>query len=92
MACCPYCLNYVSNTDFYCHSCGAEKGFLYFHGKARGAIFTIATGIVLPIFVSILSLFLLQGFTPPFFVVLPASMLVFASSAFKLVICPVRHH
>lgn len=89
MACCPYCLNYVSNVDFYCHSCGAEKGFLYFHGKARGAVFTIAAGVVLPILASILSLFLLQGFTPPFFVILTASMLMFAYSAYKLVIGPV---
>lgn len=89
MAYCPCCSNYVSNQDYYCHSCGAEKGFLYFHGRARGVVFTVTMGILLPLLVSIFSLFLFQGLTPSFFAALAVSMICLIYSAYKLVVGPV---
>lgn len=60
MAHCPYCLSPVSAREFVCHTCGAEKGYLYFNRRSRGLTFLLTMGLLAPLIAAALIVYM-QG-------------------------------
>jgi hypothetical protein len=89
MAHCPHCLRNVPKEEMLCHTCGAEKGYIHFNRKVRGAIFLVVCGILLPVAVALYVPFWFHGAEILFLPALAVALGLSVFSIYRLVIGPV---
>jgi len=89
MAHCPHCLRSLSKEEIVCQVCGSEKGYVYFYRKARGWVFLLAFGILLPMLVLLCAPFYFHDLDVYLWVVLAIALGLAVFSAYRLVIGPV---
>lgn len=89
MAHCPCCLSVISKSELVCHSCGAEKGYVYVRRKARGLVFLVASGLLLPWLLVLASLVVFRGVGIPLLATAGLALGLGGLTIYKLVTGPV---
>lgn len=89
MAHCPYCLTTLSERDFLCHTCGAEKGYLYFNRKSRGLAFLLMIGLLAPLAAILAVPLYFQDLGIPFWMVVAAAIGLGIFTVHRLVVGPI---
>jgi len=89
MAYCPHCLRSIPKKEIVCQACGAEKGYVFFYKKARGALFLFTCGICMPMVVALYAPFYFHDLDVPFWSVLGIALGLCVFSAYRLVIGPI---
>ena len=72
-----------------CQTCGSEKGYVYFRRKARGRLFLLAFGILLPVVIVVCEPFCFNDFDVYFGMVLAIALGLGIFSTYRLVVGPV---
>lgn len=89
MAHCPCCLSVITRSELVCHSCGAEKGYVYMGRKARGLFFLLTSGILLPWLLVLAVLLVFRGAGMPLLAAVGVALSLGAVTIYKLVTGPV---
>ena len=89
MAHCPYCLSNISERDFLCHACGAEKGYVYFNRRSRGLAFLLMFGLLAPMLFVLAVPFYFQAFGMSFWMAVVVALGLFCFTIYRLIIGPI---
>ena len=89
MAHCPYCLSKISERDFVCPACGAEKGYIYFNRKSRGLAFTLMVGFLVPLTILLALPFYLQGAGTLFWMSASLALAIGIFTVYRLIVGPI---
>lgn len=89
MAHCPYCLSKISERDFVCPACGAEKGYLYFNRKSRGLAFTLTVGFLGPLAILLAIPLYFQGMGMLFWASASVALGLGIFTAYRLIVGPI---
>lgn len=89
MAHCPYCLSKISERDFVCPACGAEKGYIYFNRKSRGLAFMLLVGFLLPLAILLTIPLYFQGLGMLFWLSASAALGLGIFTIYRLIVGPI---
>lgn len=89
MAHCPYCLSKISERDFLCPACGAEKGYVYFNRRSRGLVFLLMFGLLVPVIAVLAVPLYFQGIGMSFWMAVMIALGLCIFTIYRLIVGPI---